>query len=138
MNHASWIDVWDRGLVVPASAAMQWKEPEGRLEGHLCSGVRRGLKGWEEGGEAVSSEADGAPQVEHGGRGCADGRPGTRPGVHRVRTLNAVRAQQVRERLGPAGEDGAEWGSNFPSQLPPGHRAGPWLPQVFLSFREEP
>lgn len=25
MNHASWLDAWDRGLVVPASAAMQWK-----------------------------------------------------------------------------------------------------------------
>ena len=26
MNHASWLDAWDRGLIVPASAAMQWKE----------------------------------------------------------------------------------------------------------------
>ena len=25
MNHASWLGAWDRGLVVPASAAMQWK-----------------------------------------------------------------------------------------------------------------
>ena len=25
VNHASWLDAWDRGLVVPASAAMQWK-----------------------------------------------------------------------------------------------------------------
>ena len=25
MNHASWLDAWDRGLIVPASAAMQWK-----------------------------------------------------------------------------------------------------------------
>lgn len=25
VNHASWIDVWDRGLVVPGSVAMQWK-----------------------------------------------------------------------------------------------------------------
>ena len=25
VNHASWLDVWDRGLVVPVSVAMQWK-----------------------------------------------------------------------------------------------------------------
>lgn len=25
MNHASWLDMWDRGLVVPTTAAMQWK-----------------------------------------------------------------------------------------------------------------
>ena len=25
VNHASRLDAWDRGLVVPASAAMQWK-----------------------------------------------------------------------------------------------------------------
>jgi len=25
VNYASWLDAWDRGLVVPDSAAMQWK-----------------------------------------------------------------------------------------------------------------
>jgi hypothetical protein len=25
VNHVSWLDTWDRGLVVPDSTAMQWK-----------------------------------------------------------------------------------------------------------------
>lgn len=59
-------------------------------------------------GRAASSEADGAPQTGHGRCGRADGRPGTRSGEHRVRTPDTVRDQQVRERLGPGGQMGAE------------------------------